>query len=141
MPNPTIRIRDYSKRGDALRVPDLTRVQQDAYKRFLQLDVDPEKRSKLIGLESLLREIFEMDAPPGAKTHIKGIKSYDGSMRLEYTHYILDRRKQRATLRLGAEEMACTITRTTNRGYRLRFDEPLAAHIVDDLVQRYPLPG
>ena len=90
MPNPTIRIRDYSKRGDALRVPDLTRVQQDAYKRFLQLDVDPEKRSKLIGLESLLREIFEMDAPPGAKTHIKGIKSYDGSMRLEYTHYILE---------------------------------------------------
>ena len=90
MSNPTIRIRDYSKRGDALRVPDLTRVQQDAYKRFLQLDVDPEKRSKLIGLESLLREIFEMDAPPGAKTHIKGIKSYDGSMRLEYTHYILE---------------------------------------------------
>jgi hypothetical protein len=64
-----------------------------------------------------------------------------GALFREYTHYILDRRKQRATLRLGAEELACTITRTTNRGYLVRFDEPLAAHIVDDLVQRYPLPG
>lgn len=64
-----------------------------------------------------------------------------GALFREYTHYILDRRKQRATLRLGAEELACTITRTTNRGYLVRFDEPLAAHIADDLLHRYPMPG
>jgi len=38
-------------------------------------------------------------------------------------------------------ELSEGVSYTTNRGYRIRFYEPLAAHIVDDLVQRYPLPG
>lgn len=64
-----------------------------------------------------------------------------GALFREYTHFILDRRNQRATLRLGAEERTCMITRTTDRGYLVRFDDPLSAHIVDDLVTRYPMPG
>ena len=32
-----------------------------------------------------------------------------GALFREYTHFILDRRNQRATLRLGAEERSCTI--------------------------------
>ena len=67
--------RDFSKRGDALPVPNLVRVQQDSYVRFLQKEIDPAKR-KPEGLESLLREVFP-------------IESYDGNLRLEYISYDL----------------------------------------------------
>jgi DNA-directed RNA polymerase subunit beta len=70
-------IRKYSKRDDAIPVPDLTRVQKDAYERFLQLEKPYDGREAHLGLEALLREIFP-------------IESYDGSMKLEYLHYKLD---------------------------------------------------
>ena len=70
-------IRDFSKRKDGLRVPDLVRVQRDAYDRFLQLHKPANERETRIGLEGLLREIFP-------------IESYDGTMRLEYISYSLD---------------------------------------------------
>jgi DNA-directed RNA polymerase subunit beta len=68
-------VRDFSKRGDALPIPNLIRVQQEAYVRFLQKDVEPAKR-KNEGLEALLREVFP-------------IESYDGNLRLEYMSYEL----------------------------------------------------
>ncbi|MDX2147277.1 MAG: DNA-directed RNA polymerase subunit beta [Planctomycetota bacterium] len=71
------KVRDYSKRGDAITVPDLTKVQMDAYERFLQLGKGPEERDLSIGLEALLREIFP-------------IKSYDDTMSLEYRSYTLE---------------------------------------------------
>jgi DNA-directed RNA polymerase subunit beta len=78
MATPTIReIRSFAKRDDAFAVPDLTKVQRDAYERFLQLNKPYDARDPQIGLESLLREIFP-------------IESYDGSMKLEYLHYKLD---------------------------------------------------
>ncbi len=67
--------RDYSKRGDALPIPNLINVQTKAYTRFLQKDVEIAKR-KCEGLEALLREIFP-------------IESYDGNLRLEYISYDL----------------------------------------------------
>ncbi|MEM9253094.1 MAG: hypothetical protein AAGB29_12155, partial [Planctomycetota bacterium] len=70
-------VRDYAKRGDALPIPNLIRVQQAAYERFLQLDKAVEDRDPEIGLESLLREVFP-------------IVSYDETMQLEYTRYDLD---------------------------------------------------
>ena len=70
-------LRDFSKRGDAIPVPDLVRVQQHAYDQFLQLDVPHDKRDRKFGLESLLNEVFP-------------IESYDGTMRLEYLYYKLD---------------------------------------------------
>ena len=70
-------VRDFSKRGDAIPVPDLTEVQGRSYDRFLQLDGDPRSRNPEYGLESLLREVFP-------------IESYDGTMRLEYLYYKLD---------------------------------------------------
>ncbi len=73
----TREIRSFSKRDDAIGVPDLTRVQRDAYERFLQLDKQHDERDPNIGLEALLREIYP-------------IESYDGSMKLEYLYYKLD---------------------------------------------------
>jgi len=68
-------IRSFEKVGDALPVPNLIDVQQVAYERFLQADVEPAKR-KDQGLENLLREVFP-------------IESYDGQSRLEYVSYEL----------------------------------------------------
>src|SRR5438874_10506355 len=68
-------VRDFSKRGDALPIPNLIDVQIESYQRFLQKDVEPTKR-KNEGLEALLREVFP-------------IESYDGNLRLEYMSYDL----------------------------------------------------
>src|SRR5687767_201165 len=71
------KVRVFSKRGDALPIPDLTQTQLEAYERFLQLGKGPEQREKNIGLEALLREVFP-------------IESYDGTWKLEYQHYTLE---------------------------------------------------
>ena len=68
-------IRNFSKRGDALPIPNLIDVQIDSYARFLQQEVPPTER-KDHGLEALLREVFP-------------IESYDGNLRLEYISYDL----------------------------------------------------
>jgi DNA-directed RNA polymerase subunit beta len=71
------RVRSFAKRGDAVPVFDLTKVQAEAYERFLQLNKSPEERDPTLGLESLLREVFP-------------IESYDGTMQLEYQYYVLE---------------------------------------------------
>jgi DNA-directed RNA polymerase subunit beta len=70
-------VRDFSKRGDGVQVPVLTRIQSDGYARFLQMDKGPHDRNGEIGLEALLREVFP-------------IESYDGTMKLEYLYYTLE---------------------------------------------------
>ena len=39
-------VRDFSKRGDALPVPNLVEVQIESYQRFLQKEVEPAKRCR-----------------------------------------------------------------------------------------------
>lgn len=68
-------VRSFGKLGEALPVPNLTKIQTESYLRFLQLDLDPEKRDPH-GLEALLREVFPID-------------SYDGNMSLQYVSYDL----------------------------------------------------
>src|SRR5690349_8683504 len=68
-------VRDFSKRGDALPIPNLIEVQRIAYQRFFKKDVEQPKR-KGEGLEGLLREVFP-------------IESYDGNLKLEYISYDL----------------------------------------------------
>ncbi|HRX85217.1 MAG TPA: DNA-directed RNA polymerase subunit beta [Phycisphaerae bacterium] len=69
------KVRDFSKVGDAIPVPNLIDIQTKSYARFLQEHVDPHARDKS-GLEGLLQEVFP-------------IESYDGDMRLEYMSYEL----------------------------------------------------
>jgi len=71
------KVRDFSKRGDAIPVPTLVLVQRDSYERFLQLNKRYDERDPNLGLEALLREVFP-------------IESYDGTMKLEYLYYKLD---------------------------------------------------
>ncbi len=70
-------VRDFSKRGDAITIPDLTQVQRVSYDRLIQKDLTSDRRDTTIGIESLLREVFP-------------IVSYDETMRIEYLHYGLD---------------------------------------------------
>src|SRR3984957_1691506 len=72
---PVNELRDYSKRGEALPVPNLIKVQIESYKKFLQAEVSVGVR-KSEGLEALLREVFP-------------IESYDGNLKLEYISYDL----------------------------------------------------
>ncbi|MBN8645451.1 MAG: DNA-directed RNA polymerase subunit beta, partial [Planctomycetes bacterium] len=74
---PMAKVRDFSKRGDAINVPDLTTIQLNAYERFLQMAKGPQERDQHLGLEALLREIFP-------------IESYDNTMSLEYLYYTLE---------------------------------------------------
>ena len=69
-------VRDFSRFGDAVPIPDLIKIQTESYARFLQEDRAPSKRDAH-GLEGLLREVFP-------------IESYDGNMKLEYLEYQLD---------------------------------------------------
>jgi DNA-directed RNA polymerase subunit beta len=96
-------IRDFSKRGDALPVPVLTRVQADAYKRFLQLEKPHDSRDGGYGLEALMREVFP-------------IESYDGSMKLEYLYYKLDEPRYTAD---ECRELRLTYGRPFRVGVRL----------------------
>ncbi len=68
-------VRNYSRVGDALEVPNLTGVQSTAYARFLQESVPSEEREPH-GLEALLSEMFP-------------IESYDGNLALQYINYEL----------------------------------------------------
>jgi len=70
-------VRNYSRHGDTLSVPDLVEVQANAYERFLQTEHAHDSRDLELGLEALLREVFP-------------IESYDGNMHLEYLYYKLD---------------------------------------------------
>ena len=96
-------IRNFSKRGDALPVPTLTRVQADAYRRFLQLDKSHDQRNTMLGLEALLREVFP-------------IASYDNSMKLEYLYYKLDEPRYTAD---ECRELRLTYGRPFRIGVRL----------------------
>src|SRR3989339_501797 len=69
--------RNFGKVKDAVEIPDLVAVQQASYDKFLQPAVEPAKR-KMIGLEELFHEAFP-------------IESYDGTMRLEYMYYELEK--------------------------------------------------
>ena len=70
-------VRDYSKIGDEIAIPDLIEIQTKSYADFLQEHVKPSER-QAIGLEALLREVFP-------------IKSYDEHITLEYVEYELQK--------------------------------------------------
>ncbi|HNQ22784.1 MAG TPA: DNA-directed RNA polymerase subunit beta [Phycisphaerae bacterium] len=68
-------IRNFSRVGDALPIPDLIGIQTKSYERFLQAEAGMDQRT-VMGLEALLREMFP-------------IESYDGNLSLHYLGYEL----------------------------------------------------
>ena len=60
-------VRNFSKIGYAVDIPDLTTIQRKSYEDFLQADVPPEKR-KSVGLQKILEESFPIE------NEVKGIR-------------------------------------------------------------------
>jgi DNA-directed RNA polymerase subunit beta len=71
----TMQSRDFSKVGSVMEVPDLTSIQRDSYREFLQLGVPPEERTQT-GLQKIMSEVFPI------QNEAKGIL-------LEYVSYKL----------------------------------------------------
>jgi DNA-directed RNA polymerase subunit beta len=67
--------RSYSKIKEVLEVPNLVAIQKRSYEKFLQKDVDPEKRLD-IGLQKVFRSVFP-------------IKDYNNTASLEFVSYTL----------------------------------------------------
>jgi len=65
--------RDFSKARRLVEIPDLTAIQRDSYRDFLQAEVPPAKR-KSVGLQKILEETFPLE------NQAKGI-------RLEFLYY------------------------------------------------------
>jgi DNA-directed RNA polymerase subunit beta len=97
-------VRNFAKRGDAVEIPDLTKVQADAYERFLQLGKGSDERNIQIGLEALMREVFPID-------------SYDGTMKLEYVNYTLEEPRYTSD---ECRELRLTYGRPFRVGLRLK---------------------
>ncbi len=55
-----MRTRDFSKIGNAVAIPNLTSIQRDSYKEFLQAEVPPHKRED-VGLQRILDETFPIE--------------------------------------------------------------------------------
>jgi len=75
------KVRDFSRYGDAVEIPDLIQIQTESYARFLQTDRTPGNR-RPYGLEALLREVYP-------------IESYDGNMTGFYTTLTLPQSERR----------------------------------------------
>ena len=67
--------KDFGKRPSILNVPYLLSIQLDSYRKFLQADIDPEKR-----IDQGLHAAFQTVLP---------IVSYSGNAALEYVSYRL----------------------------------------------------
>ncbi|HIJ56334.1 MAG TPA: DNA-directed RNA polymerase subunit beta [Deltaproteobacteria bacterium] len=74
MPKANKRIRkDFGRIKEVIEIPDLIGMQRGSYRRFLQIDVPPDKR-KEIGLQAVFKSVFP-------------IKDFTGSASLEFVSY------------------------------------------------------
>ena len=74
MPSTNRRIRkSFGKIKEIIEIPDLIGMQRESYRRFLQIDIPPEKR-KDIGLQAVFKSVFP-------------IKDFTGSASLEFVSY------------------------------------------------------
>jgi DNA-directed RNA polymerase subunit beta len=65
--------KNFGKIKKIIEIPDLIGIQKDSYARFLQMDVDPERRRD-IGLQAVFQSVFP-------------IKDFTGSASLEFVSY------------------------------------------------------
>ncbi|HVJ81268.1 MAG TPA: DNA-directed RNA polymerase subunit beta, partial [Planctomycetia bacterium] len=118
MPIPAVRRlqvkerRVFGRLKNPFPTPNLTEIQTESYKRFLQLDVAPEKRLDY-GLESVLRETFPID-------------SYDGSIKLEYLRYELGKPRYEPE---ECRQLRLTYGRPFKVWLRLNKEEPVEEEV------------
>jgi DNA-directed RNA polymerase subunit beta len=67
--------KSYSKNGEVAEIPNLIGIQKSSYERFLQSNVDPEKREE-VGLQKVFKSVFP-------------IRDYNNTASLEFVSYNL----------------------------------------------------
>ena len=67
--------KSYSKNGEVAEIPNLIGIQKSSYERFLQSNVEPEKREE-VGLQKVFRSVFP-------------IRDYNNTASLEFVSYNL----------------------------------------------------
>ncbi|HSH41739.1 MAG TPA: DNA-directed RNA polymerase subunit beta, partial [Arenicellales bacterium] len=67
--------KSFRKSGSVLRVPYLLATQKESYRKFLQVDMEPDQR-KEVGLQAAFKSVFP-------------IESYNGNAMLEFKEYRL----------------------------------------------------
>ena len=73
-PKANRRIRkNFGRIKEVIEIPDLIGMQRESYRRFLQIDVPPEKREE-IGLQAVFKSVYP-------------IKDFTGSASLEFVSY------------------------------------------------------
>ena len=105
-------VRQFGSGAAVLELPDLTALQTDSYRNFLQEHTSPKSRDD-DGLESVLREIFP-------------ISSYDGNTTLEYLYYELG--KPRYTSQ-ECRQLRLTYGRPMRIWLRLNREEPIEEEV------------
>ncbi len=105
-------VRHFGSGAAVLELPDLTALQTDSYRDFLQEHASPKSREN-DGLESVLREIFP-------------ISSYDGNTTLEYLYYELG--KPRYTSQ-ECRQLRLTYGRPMRIWLRLNREEPVEEEV------------
>ena len=71
--------KDYSKIPGILEIPNLIEIQKQTFERFLQTNIDPEKREN-VGLQAVFNSVFP-------------IKDFNDSASLEFVAYTLEEPK------------------------------------------------
>src|SRR5512137_1312297 len=103
-----MKIRDFSKLGDHMLMPNLVEIQTRSYEQYLQADAASDRRKKT-GLEALLRESFP-------------IESFDGKLKLEYLGYELGKPRYTAD---ECRKLRLTYGKPFKIRLRLVKDEPV----------------
>jgi DNA-directed RNA polymerase subunit beta len=93
-------------------IPDLTKIQTESYVRFLQADVEPNRR-ECIGLEGIFREIFP-------------IASYDNQYELEYLRYELGKPRYSPD---ECRQLRLTYGRPLRAYFRLKKEQPIEEEV------------
>ncbi|MBC8874255.1 MAG: DNA-directed RNA polymerase subunit beta [Planctomycetes bacterium] len=112
-------VRQFGTGREAPFIPDLTKIQTESYRAFLQDDVSSENRNEKQGLEGVLQEIFP-------------IESYDKQVKLEYLKYELGKPRYTPD---ECRQLRLTYGRPFRVWLQLKKDEP-----VDEEVYLGDLP-
>jgi len=106
-------VRQFKRSAKRGLIPDLTKLQHEAYERFLQLGDAPHKRKKDVGLEGVLREIFP-------------IENYDKTLAIEYVEYTLGKPRYQPD---ECRQLRLTYGMPFRIRVRLRKEEPIEEEV------------
>ncbi|MFN0058540.1 MAG: DNA-directed RNA polymerase subunit beta [Planctomycetota bacterium] len=105
-------VRNFGHDEYQYEIPDLTKIQTESYVRFLQADVESDRRLS-IGMEGIFREIFP-------------IASYDSQFELEYLRYELGKARYSPD---ECRQLRLTYGRPLRVYFRLKKEQPIEEEV------------